>query len=235
VRSPAEAFLGILMLDTRFPRPLGDIGNPGTFARAGIPARFAVVRGASPRRIVETAATALLPAFVDAALALVEQGACMISTSCGFLARHQAELTSAVPVPVLTSSLLQCREHARPGIVTFDRDALGVLAAASVPAGTPVEGLAPGCELHRRILGNDTALDVAEAERNVVDAACRLVEREPKVADIILECTNMPPYRHAVAKATGRRVHDIETFLIAAWALREGLQPDRFDSIERRP
>jgi hypothetical protein len=43
-------FLGILMLDTRFPRPIGDIGHPGTFERAGIPVRYAVVRGASPQR-----------------------------------------------------------------------------------------------------------------------------------------------------------------------------------------
>ena len=42
-------FLGVLMLDTRFPRVLGDIGNPATFA---IPVRHHVVAGASPQRVV---------------------------------------------------------------------------------------------------------------------------------------------------------------------------------------
>lgn len=208
------------MLETRFPRPPGDIGHPETFARAGIAARYAVVRGASPARVVQVADPHLLRPFVDAAQRLVAEGAAMISTSCGFLARYQAELAAAVPVPVRSSSLLACARHARPGIVTFDRaaQAPAVLAAAGVAEGTPIEGLVPGCELHRRILDDEDRLDLAEAERNVVAAAERLVARHPAVADIVLECTNMPPYRNAVARATGRRVHDIETLLIEAWA-----------------
>ena len=47
----ASPFLGILMLDTRVPRPPGDIGHPATFERAGIPVRYTVVRGASPQRV----------------------------------------------------------------------------------------------------------------------------------------------------------------------------------------
>jgi hypothetical protein len=38
------------------------------------------------------------------------------------------------------------------------------------------------------------------------------------VSDIVLECTNMPPYRNAIARATGLPVHDIETLLLAEWA-----------------
>jgi hypothetical protein len=207
------------MLDTRFPRPPGDIGNPETFARAGIPARYRVVRGASPERVVRQADAELLQPFIDAAQRLVDEGARMISTSCGFLAAYQAELSAAVPVPVLTSSLLQCRDHLRPGIVTIDSDALGarILAAAGVAPGTPVRGVEPGCELHRRILGNDSTLDTAEAERDVIAAARALIAAHPSVSDIVLECTNMPPYRQAIAAATSRRVHDVETLLIAAW------------------
>ena len=81
-----------------------------------------------------------------------------------------------------------------------------------------VAGVMPGCEFHRRILSNDTRLDLHEAEQDVVAAAVRLVEAHPQVTDIVLECTNMPPYRQAVAQATGRAVHDIETLLIGEWA-----------------
>ena len=216
----AGAFLGVLMLDTRFPRPPGDIGNPETFSRHGIPVRFQVVRGASPERIVKQADPALLQPFVDAARAMVEEGAAMITTSCGFLAAYQDTLADAVPVPVVTSSLLQCKDFARPGILTFDAASLSpaILAMAGVPQATPVQGVEPGCEFHRRILNNETQLDLEEAGRNVVDAACRLVELSASVEDIVLECTNMPPYREAIARATGRRVHDIETLLVARWA-----------------
>ena len=208
------------MLETRFPRPPGDIGNALTFSRAGIEARFAIVAGASPARIVQAADPDMLLPFVDAARRLVAEGAGMIATSCGFLARYQTQLAAALPVPVWTSSLLACRRYARPGIVTFDRVALSaeVLAAAGVLSETPIEGLAPGGELHRRILNDEPELDLAQAELDVVAAAQRLVAMHPQVADLVLECTNMPPYRQAVIEATGRRVHDIETLLIEAWA-----------------
>lgn len=213
-------FLGILMLDTRFPRPPGDIGNSATFERAGIPVRYAVVRGASPQRVVKEADTTLLRPFIEAAQALVAQGARMITTSCGFLAAHQSRLSAQVDVPVLTSSLLQCARLPFPGIVTFDAASLtdDILREAGVPALTPVQGIVPGCELHRRVLNDEPQLDTAEAERNVVEAALALVASHPSVASIVLECTNMPPYREAVKAATGRPVFDIETLLVSAWA-----------------
>ena len=215
-----KGFLGILMLDTRFPRPVGDVGNPQTYARAGIPVRFLTVEGASPQRVVQQADPALLPPFIEAARTLEREGARMVSTSCGFLAAHQPALARAVTIPVITSSLLQVARLQRPGIVTIAAASLtpAVLEGAGVPAGTPVQGVAPGCEFHRRILSNETALDLAQAEQDVVAAAIQLVRSHPHVTDIVLECTNMPPYRDAVARATGRAVHDIETLLRAEWA-----------------
>jgi hypothetical protein len=215
-----QGFLGILMLDTRFPRPAGDVGNPQTYARAGIPVRFVVVEGATPQRVVEQADPALLQPFVDAARALEREGARLLSTSCGFLAAHQAVLAQAVRIPVVTSSLLQVRSFQLPGIVTIAPESLtpAVLESAGVPAGTPVQGVKPGCEFQRRILSNDAVMDLELARQDVVSAAVRLVRKHPDITDIVLECTNMPPYREAVARATGRAVHDIETLLRAHWA-----------------
>ncbi|MBT0569770.1 aspartate/glutamate racemase family protein [Curvibacter sp. CHRR-16] len=217
--NPAPAFLGILMLDTQFPRPVGDVGNAETFARAGIPVRYTIVRGASPQRVIKEADPTLLEPFVDAARELVAQGASMISTSCGFLAAYQSFLSEQVSVPVLTSSLLQGAWVPLPGIVTIDAASLtdAILGQAGVPPNTPVQGIEPGCEFHRRLLGNELQLDVVEAERNVVDAAMALVARHPEVRSIVFECTNMPPYRDAVIRATGRPVFDIETLLVSAW------------------
>ena len=213
-------FLGVLMLDTRFPRPMGDIGNPETFRRAGIPVRFVTIAGASPQRVVREADSELLQPFLEAAMALEAAGAAVIATSCGFLAAYQAVLARSVKVPVITSSLLQVARYAQPGIVTIDAPSLtaSVLEGAGVPAGTPIEGVAAGCEFRQRILSNDGTMDLARAEQDVVSAAVRLTRRHPELTDIVLECTNMPPYRDAVARATGRAVHDIETLLLQEWA-----------------
>lgn len=215
----AKGFLGVIVLDTHFPRPPGDIGCQATWERAGIPARLQVVAGASARRVVQAQDPALLDAFIDTARSLATEGARLITTSCGFLAAWQAELQAAVPVPVITSSLLQCADLPVPGIVTFDAACLhpALLRRAGVPDGTPVEGLAPGCELQSRILADDTVLDLSQAQQDVVSSAVRLVSRHPHVQTVVLECTNMPPYRAAVEQATGRPVHDLETLLLAAW------------------
>jgi hypothetical protein len=212
------------MLETSFPRPLGDIGNPETFSQLGIPVRYLTVPGASPQRTVQQADPALLPLFVQGGRELLRQGATMVSTSCGFLARHQMQIAAALPVPVITSSLLLCQDLAQPGILTIAADALdqATLAAAGVRPGTPVQGVAPGCEFQRCILNNDSRWDAARAESDVVHAAQELVERHPSVRQIVLECTNMPPYRDAIARATGRSVHDIVTLLVSRWPTAQG-------------
>ena len=112
--------LGILMLETRFPRPRGDIGHPRTFA---FPTRRRIVEGASPERIVRGVDAALLAPFIAAAHELVAQGCDAIATSCGFLARWQRELQAALPVPVWSSALLQLAEEQaqgrRCGVITI--------------------------------------------------------------------------------------------------------------------
>lgn len=204
--------LGILMLDTRFPRPHGDVGAASSFA---FPVRYAVVRGASPQRVVRDGDPRLLRPFIDAALALQAEGACAIATSCGFLALWQRELQAALPLPVWTSALLKLPELRAPGVLTVDAAALGPRHFEGVGADprTPVEGLAPGCGLQRTLLEDSPTLDADAAEADTVAAARRLVERHPAIDSIVLECTNLPPYADAVRRATGRPVHHIVSLL----------------------
>ena len=76
-------FVGLLRLDTTFPRPVGDVGNPNTF---DFPVRTVVVRGATAARVVRGDAAPLLAPFVEAGRILAADGAVAIATSCGFLA-----------------------------------------------------------------------------------------------------------------------------------------------------
>ena len=214
--------LGLLMLDTRFPRIAGDIGHPATF---DFPVKRMVVRGASPERVVRGGDPALLAPFIEAGRALVADGAAAIATSCGFLALFQRELQAALPVPVWSSSLLLLPETAlalqswftgrHAGVVTADRASLSAdhLRAAGAAPETPVEGLAPGSAFHRTLLNDEPTLDTDDARAQTVAAAQRLVARHPRLSTIVLECTNMPPYADAVRAATGRDVLDITTLL----------------------
>ena len=219
--------LGVLMLDTRFPRIVGDIGHRATF---GFEVRYATVRGASPQRVVRERDASLLQPFIDAGLALVHQGATAITTSCGFLVLFQRELATALPVPVWTSSLLLLPElqAALPagrsvGVLTVDAASLGAdhLGCAGAALDTPIEGLATGCAFQRTLLGNEPQLDVDAARQATVDAARRLVARHPEVASLVLECTNMPPYAGAVRAATGRPVHSITDLIARRFLMKE--------------
>ena len=71
--------LGILMLNARFARIPGDMGNALTWP---FPVLYRVVRGASPQRVVMQAGAGLLPDFIGAAQELVQLGAEAITTNC---------------------------------------------------------------------------------------------------------------------------------------------------------
>lgn len=214
-----STILGVVMLETRFPRPPGDIGNPRTFA---FPVRYRTVEGASPRRVVVERDRTLLMPFIAAAAALERDGCTAITTSCGFLALFQRELAEAVGVPLWTSSLLlvagieaALAPGRRVGIVTADAASLTAehLRAVGASADTPLEGLAADSRFRATLLDDSDVLDEDEARRSTVAAAERLLARRPDVAAIVLECTNMPPYADAVRAATRLPVHDITTLI----------------------
>ena len=51
-----------------------------------------------------------------------------------------------------------------------------------------------------------THLDVYK--RQVVDAAKKLIEQYPDIGCFVFECSDIPPFAHAVTKETGRPVFD---------------------------
>ncbi len=226
------AALGILMLEARFPRIPGDMGNGETWP---FPVLFRVVRGASPEKVVLGGASGLLPDFIEAAQDLVRLGAEGITTNCGFLSLFQAEMAEAVGVPVATSSLMQVPwvqatlpPGKRVGVVTVSRASLteAHLRAANVPADIPMEGTEGGREFFRVLIkAEKDDMDIALAEADVLDAGRRLVERHPEVGAIVLECTNMPPYAAALRAEVGLPVYDIHAMI--TW-FHAGLRPRRF-------
>ena len=195
---------------------------------------YAVVPGASPRRVVREQAQGLLEPFLEAARALVRAGADGITTSCGFLSLFQSELASACAVPVAASSLMQVPfverllpPGRRAGVLTVSAADLRPehLAAAGAAPDTPVVGTESGRELSRVLLGDLPELDVDAAREDVLDAANSLRTKHPEVGAIVLECTNMMPWSAAIRDRTGLPVYDMYSF--ATW-FHYGLAPRRF-------
>ena len=72
---------------------------------------------------------------------------------------------------------------------------------------------------------NDTRMDVAAAERDLLDAGHDLVGRHPEVGAVVLECTNMTPYARAMSEALALPVYSIYSFV--CW-FHGGLAPRDF-------
>jgi hypothetical protein len=214
--TPPRGFLGIIMMDTQFPRPLGDIGHGETFA---VPTHREIIRGVWPEHVVRSAhglhQARIVPGFQSIVRALERKGARAITTSCGFLVLIQKELQAVTRLPVVTSSLLMLpgllRQHAQVGVLTISASQLGAehLRAAGVPrerlSDVLVQGVDPTSEFAVRILGNQPHLDLVQASTDLVIAARALAQRAPQLEVVVLECTNMPPYQAAIEAATGWR------------------------------
>ena len=225
--------VGILMLDTQFPRIPGDMGNATTFP---FPVRYQRVDGAAPDLVVRRGAAGLLPAFIEGARRLEHEGVGAITTNCGFLVKFQRELAASVRVPVFTSSLLLVplvhrllAPGRRVGIMTVNAPGLTPEHFAGAGIGDipiAVAGMETEKEFTRVMLDNEMVLDVDIAREEHVRVARRLVAEHPDVGAIVLECTNMPPYAADIQRETGLAVFDIVSLVKMVHAgLAAGLSP----------
>jgi hypothetical protein len=225
------ARVGILMLETRFPRIPGDMGNALTWP---FPVLYKVVPGATPDRVVRQKSAGLANAFLDAAAELTQLGADGITTTCGFLSLYQREIAAHVGVPVATSSLMQIPfierilpPGKRVGVITVSAASLTAehLVAAGADPNTPVVGTDNGREFTRAIVGDEERLDAAAAERDILDAGDALVAGHPDTRAVLLECTNMVPYARALSEHLRLPVFSIYSFV--TW-FHGGLAPRDF-------
>jgi Asp/Glu/hydantoin racemase len=224
--------LGILMLDTRFPRIAGDVGYASTWS---FPVHYKIVKGASPDKVVNKSAEGLLDAFIDAGRELIDMGVSGISTNCGFMCLHQQKMAAALDVPVVSSSLMQIpmiqatlAPGKRVGILTISSASLTTkhLSAVNVPLDTPIMGTEQGKEFTNAMLNDELYLDFKQAEADILEAGKLFVEKHPELGAIVLECTNMVPYAAKLQQTLGVPVYSIYSFL--NW-FQSGLSPRQFD------
>jgi aspartate/glutamate racemase len=211
-------YIGILMLETHFPRIPGELGNATSF---NYPVRYHIVKGASPHKVVREKDPALLNLFIKGAQDLEKFGVRAITTNCGFLAQFQQEIANAVNVPFFSSSLMQIpmiyrmlRKDQKVGVLTVNSasltpDLFEKIGADGVPL--VIKGLENKEEFTHVMLDNVLEMNVDKAKNENVEAAKELVRENPDIGAIVLECTNMPPYGKAIQEAIQLPVFDIFT------------------------
>ena len=213
--------LGILLLDTRFPRIVGDIGNAASF---DFPVIFRKMEGigSSDAVTAQPDRPRVLAALKANAEALAAEGAVGLSTSCGFLALYQDDLAAVSPVPVATSALLHIKalKGKRVGVITASAKNLtpAHFEAVGAPGDTPFVGLPEDSSFAGAFLRNGLTLDRDVVEREVVAAGRDLVARHPGIDTVVLECTNLPPYKQALEQDLGLPVFDILDLLRGFYA-----------------
>jgi hypothetical protein len=225
------ARVGILMLDTKWPRPPGDTGNALTWP---FPVLYKVVPGASARVVIHEQGRGLGPAFLKAAEELVREGADGITTTGGFLAIFQKQLAEHVQVPVASSSLMQVPlvqrllpPGKRVGVLSVQGDRITPehWDAVGAPRDTPVMGTEGGREFTRVMLGDTIDMDYEAAEQDILEAGQALVKRHPDVGAIVTENHNMAPYAAALNRRLRIPIFTVYTFV--TW-FHAGLQPREF-------
>ncbi|AXI46870.1 hypothetical protein C1J03_13055 [Sulfitobacter sp. SK012] len=214
-------FLGVLMLDTAFPRILGDAGNPNSYP---FPTKIETVTGAGAPDVVAAHGprAELTESFIGVAQKLEADGAIGLVSTCGFLVHRQHEIAASVNIPVMVSALslypiLKIATGGAPiGVLTASEPNLvdGTLQAAGIdPGGVEIAGL-DGCKpfsdaILAEKLSQPSTLDAQEIEAFAISQAKSLLQRNPSIKCFLLECGNLPPYAEPIRAATDRPVFSI--------------------------
>lgn len=224
VRRGSESYghaIGILLVDCSTPFIPGDVGNASTYP---FPVVYRTIPGVTLTRLIDEADKSLTSIVVDTARELEKMGVRAISSDCGYMIHFQADVAAAVSVPVIMSSLIQLPMLERSigpdrkiGVICANRPRLtaDMLALAGLrdPNRAVVRGMEGSRAFRSPILDEEPLLDSEAIERDMVATAEELVASHPDIGPIVLECSNMPPYAHAIQKATKRPVFDFTTLI----------------------
>lgn len=213
--------LGILMLDTQFPRILGDAGNPDTYPMDVV---IHIVENVSSLDVVndQQMPPKILQQFIDAAQSLEQKGVSAITSTCGFLFKEQVQISNAVGVPVMVSSLSLYAEIKRD----IGSDKIIILTASStdlvslIHSSDEIEkddvviiGM-ENCNAFSQAILQDknnqsTDLDVEEITNFVKIQVVNSLNMNTDIGAVLIECGNLPPYISAIKTVTDLPVYSI--------------------------
>ena len=207
--------VSLLQLNTSFPRIAGDIASPYTWCAD---LDIHIVPELSVARVINADPGAANITAVEAAVDKAQGD--ILTTSCGFLCYWQDRLEARTATTFVSSALLalpklrQIFADDELAILTFNADVLGSPAFAPSLGGFggPIVDLGEESYLRQVISNNLPALDRQRAEDEIV----RLVDgmcADGKVKALLLECTNLPPYKQALKAKFDIEIFDILTLI----------------------
>ena len=213
--------IGILLLNSRVPCIPGDVGNASTFS---FPVAYRVVDELLIDRLIVDADPALAEPIIREARALEQAGVAAITAGCGYMALFQKEVSAAVNVPVFLSSWMQVpfmyqmlQPDRKVGAVVADsryvRDEILVNAGIDDSIPLVISGMEDQPAFWSAIMEEEGTLDSDAMGREVVGVARDLVQANPDVGALLLECSSLPPYGAAVQDAVHLPVFDFITMI----------------------
>jgi aspartate/glutamate racemase len=209
--------IGVLALESYFPKPPGHIKNPSSLP---LTLTYEMLDGITVPDLLNNPTGEMRDQVIGAALRLEAKGVRAITGSCGFLALFQRQIAEAVSVPVFVSSLIQVpvvhhMTAAPVGILTASARSLTKAHLENVGAGNVpvvIKGLEQTTEFATVILRNERdAMDLEKVSLEVIDASRELIADSPEIGAVVLECTDLPPYAHLIQSAIDRPIFDLTT------------------------
>lgn len=221
-----KPIIGIIMLDTKFQRIKGDIGNPRTW---NFPVIYQIMEEIYPKRAVHRTDAELLVKAIENAKKLENKGVNAITTSCGFLGKFQKEIAHSVQVPVFTSSLLQIpliynllNKDRKIGVLTANCNSLTkehLIGSGIENIPLVIKGM-DDYKYFQRIFIEDELeyFNIEQIKAEIVEAAIDLKHSGNGLGAVVLECTNMSPYAYDIQKNIRLPVFDM--YSLMQWVYR---------------
>ncbi len=209
------AVAGVLVFDSTTPRVPGDPGHAATFS---FPVVHEVVRGFTFNDLQTYDPVTLTP-VLDAVLRLQDKGVHFIIADCGLFSLYQREISAALHVPFIGSSLslipfiqASVSPAQTVGVITGHSAYLSRahLEAVGVDMeSVAIEGMENCAEFVRVVINGGPDLNVDALRAGTLDAAARLRERVSHLGALILECPNLATFRSDLVGLLGIPVFDV--------------------------
>jgi len=216
--------VGILQLPANIPMLPGDMGNPTTF---NFPVLYELIEEIDPFWVLAAEPhPVVMEKVIAACKRLTMQGVRSIIGNCGFFANYQPEVAksldpgvqffngSLMQVPMLLNSV---GSDKKVGVLTANAELL-IPSPALKNCGVSdkdmsrvvIVGNEKGKEMNR-ITGETGSFNPKALEQELVALATKMIEDHPDIGAVVLECTEFPPYAHAIQDAIRRSVWDFVT------------------------
>jgi len=216
--------VGILQLPANIPMLPGDMGNPTTF---NFPVLYELIEEIDPFWVLaDKPHPVVMEKVIAACKRLTMQGVTTIIGNCGFFANYQPEVAvsldpgvqffngSLMQVPMLLNSV---GSNKKVGVLTANKELLmpspafkNVGVSDEDMKRVVVYGNENGTEM-KRITEETGKFSPKALEQELVALATKMITEHPDVGALVLECTEFPPYAHAIQNAIRRNVWDFVT------------------------